>query len=1431
VRWLWRLALAAGVALTATLGMLAAAVVWLDSEPGLRFVTSRGVAAANGYLIGALELGRAEGHLLSEFTLRQIALRDGQGVEVAGMDSLSVAWHPGALLDGRLDVERVRIQGLRGDLAMGPEGLNLLQLFPPGQDKEPKGESDFEVAIRGFEIDGGISYDPDGVGESPPHALTDLQTSGSVTVVGGRVSLALDQLATHVTNPDVGPVSLAGTAVIDGGTLPQADLTLHALGAELVVAGEVGAFSDPDLDIVAALHDLELDALEPIAALPLAGATAAELHARGRLDALHLTGEIDLPQGDIGLDLRSDLRARPLTYGGAIDLREVDLSSFLTVGPGMPGGPTQGLPSQLNGRVDLAGKGTGPDEIEGHVELALEASEILGYGADELRVDASLRPGLQVEVGRLRYRGAMGEANLRGWSDIDEARFGVTGSLASIQLAEVGKQAGVDLGGWAGGDLQAAGGWGAPSGFWVEGSATVHASDLVAPSTEVAQLTTQVQGGYGAAGPRGTVTGEAHAVVAGGMAMELASFHVALDRSSAAGTLGVMVHDQLRLDLDAGFDWSRARSRARVNALSIQAWDSGWALTRPCAVTLLGGGAVHIDEFDLLGEQGHLNVAGTLDTSGESSLSVRAEEFQLATVRPLLGDKGQALAGGLELTLDLQGAADSPNVSLQVRGQGVRFHRYGPFSLDVGVVVAGGLTNVVVAAGGPDIEPLNLQGIVPFKVALDGAGWEPHGILHLYADIPLQDTGNLSGVIPQVASLPPSRFGVTVTAAGSGHAPTLKTDVRLRDIQIAQLPTISVDVDGHLSEGRFDVATKMRDVRTELLGANLVGEFDLGRLLDERLAGVPATGVNHLGSAQLDVDLIGLPVETLRLYTDAARPLHGKLTGLIKLDGSLRSPRVSVDLGLRGGRLGEVALKRFDLDASVVHGTMEAALDVEAREGGVLDIDVSSPIDLGLAEPRTPEERFGLASLDGSITGEDLPLGLVTAFIDGVSDSLGTMRLEGSMRGTLLDPDPDARLMIEGGGACMASLDVCFEDIEAEARASRRMVMLRQLRMTSLPRQDVRAARKKKDDGGFGGGWLLASGSVGLGGEAGLGETSIDVEAEDFWVSYNRQLKLRTALDLQLRGIYPDLVLRGDVVVPMLKVEMGDELKRTAWPIERDPHLHIHRQGATESAEEVRQGGSALMERLDAEVRVVLERNCWIYLDMSTLPGFGQIRPDIQLEGDLGLLMRNGTFISRGEVRTVRGSLTVLSRKFKVDEGVLTFTGASPPDPQLDVKATHASRFGDIVVHVEGRSSSPALQFTSEEMDNDADILSVLMFGAPAEELLPGQGASAEAELAVVTSMLAARANQALGKLLGHSAVDMISLETNPAGPGSFGIEIGKAITDRIFLITRYRRGVPEDENQFEGQLELALTRKLYIELRYGDAGNGGIEVFMKWRR
>ncbi|MDP7111183.1 MAG: translocation/assembly module TamB domain-containing protein, partial [Myxococcota bacterium] len=506
--------------------------------------------------------------------------------------------------------------------------------------------------------------------------------------------------------------------------------------------------------------------------------------------------------------------------------------------------------------------------------------------------------------------------------------------------------------------------------------------------------------------------------------------------------------------------------------------------------------------------------------------------------------------------------------------------------------------------------------------------------------------------------------------------------------------------------------------------------------------------------------------------------------------------------------------------------------DVTARGGGTLALAVSSPVDLSFAAARTLEERFGLPGLQGTLLGNDLPFGLLTAFVDGAEDATGSLSATGSVRGTLLDPHPEFDVSMPTGSVCMAPLDVCYEDIELAAHSTLENLELENFEMIS------RTARIAEDPGGRRNkkGVEKTTGSVHAEGSFALdpdnrGDAVLDVNAKDFWVSDTHRLRLRTDARVSVRGRYPDLRVRGDVEVRELKVEMGDELRRSAFSLERDPRLVVHRgredveEEEVESEERIR-----LTDHLDLRVHVSLDTNCWLFLDVSTLPGLGRIRPDLQLTGDLELAIQQGEMFGDGDVRALRGNLTVLGKQFKVDEGVVTFTGSSPPDPILDVSAIHRSRYGDITITVTGRSRTPTLSFTSDEYDDEADILSILLFGAPMDELRPGSSTDQGDELGILAAMGFAQANQAMAKLFGHSAVDMINLETNPAGPGSYGIEVGKSITDRVFLITRYRfGGVEEDQNVFEAQLEIQITRSLYIEMRYGDAGNGGIEVF--WKR
>lgn len=1441
-RWLRLVWLGLLGLLLGTVAVLALALAWLNSSSGLRTVVRQGLGAANGALDGEIAVADASGHLLSSFELTGVSLRDGAGAEVVGVDRLGIRWRPWSLVHSHVEVQELAIQGARGTLIQGPDGLNVARIFPAGDPDAPDTELPVSVEIHEATLDGLVSFDPDGDGEQPAYRLEEVDLAGAFAMAGGRIEPRVDRLTAHGAEPSLGPLNLSGFVQIVDGAIPDYRIELAAVDATLSSRGAVGPMGAPELDLVLRVEGLEPGALGPVVELPLAGPLGADLTVRGSLDALSLVGDLDVPRGAVHVDLTGDVLSRPLTYAGSLDLDRLDLSSFLDFAA-EDGTPGADLSSDLSGRIELDGSGTAPAELATVLSADLEDSSFQEWAVDQLTLRGTVEPDLQVSFSRLDVDAELGHAELQGDVRVPQGRFAVDGSLSGVDLSAVGARSGVaGLGGTAHAQLDVQGGWGEPGGFWVDGDGILRGAGIRAPSARVSSLTVAFEGGYGGTGPHGTVQGAAFDAEAGGVPLQQVGFHLDLARTTASGELTVAGDENVSLRTVALADWSRS-PRIVADELHIDAYGSEWDQDGVLAVEVGEDGAIEIRGFDLRGDDGRITADGVIAPKGSSSFEAHAERLRLAAVQPALPETVAPLRGALGMDLSLSGPAEMPSVNLQLTGAQFAYDVYGPFALEVGIVVAGGMTSVVATAGGPDIEPLHLQGIVPYEVNLTEPGWDPEGMLQLYADIPLQDAGNLARVLPQAAGIPPGRFGVKLSASGTGAEPSAVVDLDLRGLELTSLPAMSLDIDGRLEDGGFTVDGRLRDARAQLLGLTMEGGFDLGRLLTDSLArpagdpgdpgpegGKPAGP--YLGEMSTHVDVIGLPVETLRYYSSAVEPFHGKLTGDIRLDGSPFSPRLDARLGLRGGRLGEVDLTEFKLLLGVEQGTAHLDLQVTEKGGGSLSLDATSPVDISFASARTLEERFGQPSLDGTLDGRSLPLGLVTAFVGGATDATGSLTASGRVGGTLLEPHPEIRVSMPGGSVCMESLDVCFEEIQLEARSDLEELILSRFRMVGRPARlvDASGRRGAKKAAQATSGSLEASGSIRLDPDQ-RGETSLDLVAEEFWISDTHQLRLRADAKATVRGRYPDLRVRGRVTVRELKVEMGDELRRSAFPLERDPRLLVHR--SSESAEEAapaKRERIRLTDHLDLRIQVTLDTNCWLFLDVSTLPGLGRIRPDIQLTGNLELAVDRGSMYGEGEVRTLRGHLTVLGKQFKVEEGIVTFTGSTPPDPNLKVTAVHRSRYGDITVVVEGRASTPELRFQSTEYDDEADILSILLFGAPMDELRPGSSTDQGDELGILAAMGFARANQVIAKLFGHSAVDMINLETNPAGPGSFGIEVGKSITDRVFLITRYRfGGVQEEENVFEAQLEIQITRSLYIEMRYGDAGNGGLELF--WKR
>src|SRR5262249_56318992 len=118
--------------------------------------------------------------------------------------------------------------------------------------------------------------------------------------------------------------------------------------------------------------------------------------------------------------------------------------------------------------------------------------------------------------------------------------------------------------------------------------------------------------------------------------------------------------------------------------------------------------------------------------------------------------------------------------------------------------------------------------------------------------------------------------------------------------------------------------------------------------------------------------------------------------------------------------------------------------------------------------------------------------------------------------------------------------------------------------------------------------------------------------------------------------------------------------------------------------------------------------DAWIRRDDAD----GELRGNLRL----GKAAYHPLFIN-GDILLVRGWYAFQGRRFDLDEGRIIFGGDVPPDPQLDIRARNRTGEYTVTIEIAGRATEPTLTLSSEPQLEQADILSLLVFGRPARDL------------------------------------------------------------------------------------------------------------------
>jgi|GEM_PF-625113 len=209
--------------------------------------------------------------------------------------------------------------------------------------------------------------------------------------------------------------------------------------------------------------------------------------------------------------------------------------------------------------------------------------------------------------------------------------------------------------------------------------------------------------------------------------------------------------------------------------------------------------------------------------------------------------------------------------------------------------------------------------------------------------------------------------------------------------------------------------------------------------------------------------------------------------------------------------------------------------------------------------------------------------------------------------------------------------------------------------------------------------------------------------------------------------------------------------------------------------------------------------------------------------GQLNITGTTATPLLAGRLDLVRGTYEFSGRDFDLDRGQIILRGETPPDPILDIVATHALDNVTVMIEIRGTARKPEVSFTSTPRLPQEEVLSRLLFGASVPNL------SATEAVQLGAALAALREGNADLNIIGRvgKAVGIDRLRVMP-GDQDKGIGTvfsgGKYITNKIYL------EVATDGRGYTATLvEIDLTRTLSLLSQVATLGS--TNVSLKWSR
>ncbi|QIQ86957.1 translocation/assembly module TamB domain-containing protein [Erythrobacter sp.] len=1392
--WPRRIARWSAIALAVLAGLVALALIGINTPPGKDFLKRQveGLEFENGLEIG---IGRLEGSLYGNLVIRDLELRDPQGV-FASAERATLDWRPFAFIGNRLDIRSLS----------SPEVV--IERLPEFAETPP----DDAPLLPGFDIDiDRLVIDRIVVGEAVTGTRRVLTLKGEAHVEAGRAQVSAD-LATLPVEGAPGPARAGDRLALTLDAVPEENRLDLALDLSAPEDGVIAALAGLSQPLEARLSgegdwakwDGELTA-------DLAGEELARLGLTARDGTFGIAGTARAGR------LFAGTTASLLAPEVAIDLT-ADLEGSLAAIEGTLASDAFRLAAQ--GGVDIGASTF--DELALDFRLLRPAALTDAFSGRNIAADLVLDGAFATPV--VDYRVTADRLGIAGVTFMGLAASGVSrredGVLTIPLDARAGRITGIDTA--AGGPL---------ANLRLTGAFALEGDRLLADNLRLTSRRIDARGTVLANLAEGRYSGSVDGRIDDYRIESVGIFDVGADVELTAGSAGDFavrgrvrtrsqrilnegVRDFLGGEAVAASDIAyTSDGRLRLSNLELRAPE----------LEVTGGSG-----FYALDGRIALDLGGTSEAYGPFALAV---DGTIADPNAVLTAERPGLGVGLaNLNAQIEGAEDG--YRLVATGD----TDYGPIEGDFVLGTGETLTLDITRA---DFAGIALSGSLeqsaagPFVGRLDASGRGIDGIVRLDAKGEYQEA--LVNLRAENADLG-GPLDLSIGAA--------RVDAR---IVLYDSPRIVGEAD--IARANFG-ALNINAAKAKI---DYAGGTGTARILAEGTSGAP---FRIAANAELKPDLwraaLNGRVRGIRFRTTSpARIVPGTQEG----EGTyeLLPTRIAVgDGSLRlAGRYGEglvVQSRLEELDIALVNAFVPG-LGLGGTASGSLDFAQSAPDAFPRADARLKISDFSRAT--AAAVSEPIEINFVGKLLADGGEARAVARRRGAVIGRMIaslrplgpGAGPWTERLLEaplGGGlryngpaatlfsfagqpnqTLQGTIGVAADfggrvdnpELAGIVRAqslqySNQLYGTRLTDMAIAARFDGSRLEIERLAADAGEGRVSAQGFVSLSSESGY-PMDLTATLDNARLARSDSVSARATGQLRLtKAAGETALLSGEIRLP-------------------ETRYRIVRQGAAEvpELEGVRFKEKAGPKRITGDEAA------------TTGPGlFGKVRLDVALRApdelyvsgmglesewsaDLRLAGTSADPRVSGTINLVRGTLGFAGRSFDLERGRLGFVGGREINPTIDLAASERIEDVTVTVSATGRAFEPQIAFESTPSLPQDEVLSRILFGSSIANLSAIQAVQLAASLNSLRST--GGGFNPLGSLRSATGIDRLRvLGSDEASGRGTAVAAGQYITDDIYV-----EFITDARGFTATQIEISLTRTLSVLSQTGGSGATNVNV------